>query len=626
MNETKFPEISPQRTLKLYQGVIYGIGCGIGGSIFVLLSTGIEYAQSGVLLSLILGGVLIFFTGLNYAELSTSLPIAGGAYNFTKQGIGGFLAFIIGFFLWIANTAASAFAAQIFALLFRDIFNIPQQYNFIIVIISILPILLTSIVFFRTQKIAIKALLILTFILIAMFIVFTISGLFIAQFTNPSSFNPSYLISNINFLGVIPSFLLLFIFFTSITSNLAYLNADLKNPSRNIPRVNIYAIIITLLIYLSVTSVVLINVGEVPSELKGTTLLLAYVYEKILGPFGFYFMVLATIISTFIAINAGLGSAVSVITALARDRYIPKSIKKVNKREDMPSLALFITAFLAIIITVFAGIGLTGETINLIYFIGLAFVNYAAVKLRRKRKELDRPFKAPLFPILPMFIFICFLTFAFILGVIYSFGALILGIIISAIGFAYYLLTIADKPSKGLTLAGIKFFFIVILGLFIYIINNFSIVNSNVILINRILITICVFALITVILDLIPLRELSYFFVRKMDKTKVAIDLGSAKIITLGKKRTRVIHIINTVVYITQFIFVGIIFFITFLLLNNSIVINYITLILGTKVVVISNSIANLLFIISLGFFGIILFFSGFLYWHRNRELKSIGI
>ncbi|MFW9952421.1 MAG: APC family permease [Candidatus Thorarchaeota archaeon] len=494
------------------------------------------------------------------------------------------------------------------------------------VLISILPILFTSIVFFRTQKIAIKALLILTFILISMFIVFIISGFFIAPFTNFANFNPSYIISEINFLGIIPAFLLLFIFFTSITSNLAYLTSDLKNPSKSIPKVNVYAIIITLIIYLAITSVVLINIGTVPEEIKGTTLLLAYVYEKVLGPFGFYFMVFATIVSTFIAINAGLGSAVSVITALARDRYIPKSIKTIKKREDMPALALVITASLAIIIAIFTGIGLTGETINLIYFIGLAFVNYAAVKLRRKRKELDRPFKAPFFPVLPIFIFICFLSFAFILGVIYSFGALIIGLLISAIGFTYYLLTIADKPSKGLTLAGIKFFIVIVISLFIYVINNFSPINSVLIFMNRILTIICIFTLVTIILDLIPLRELTYFFIKKMDKTMVAIDLGTAKIITLGKKRKKIIHTLNMFFSITQFLFVGTIFFISLLLFSKNIAIENITLILGSKVILINKDTANLVFITGLGFFAIILFFSGFLFWYRNKELKSIGI
>lgn len=623
MNETKPKEVLPKRTLKLSQGIIYGVGCGIGGSIFVLLGLGIEYAGSGILLSLILGGILIFFTGLNYAELSTSLPIAGGAYNFSKEGIGGFLAFIIGFFLWIANVAMCSFSAQIFALVFKEVFiklNIPISNTFITVI-AILPIILTSLVIFRTQKVAIKALLIFTMVLIGMFAFFIIFGLIITPFTNPN-----IVLTQIKFEGIIPAFLLLFILFTSITSNLAYLNPDLKNPSKNIPKTIIYAILLTIIIYLSITFIALINLGENPTGLTENPVLLADVFESVLGPFGFYFMVLAAIISTLIAINAALGSAVSVITALARDRFIPKKIQETKKRPDMPALGLLITIILVVLFVSFAGIGFTAEITNFIYFVGLAFVNFAAVKLRRTRKELDRPFKAPFFPFLPIFISICFLAFAVILGVIISIEALILGLVIFIIGIAFHLLTIADRSSINLTLTGIKFFFLTVLGMFIWVINNFSYRNPILILINRILIGVCVFTIVTVILDLTPLRELAYFYVRKMDKEKVAINIGNAQIIDLGKKRSKIIHFTNLVITIMQFIACGIIFSIVYFLFNNLLSIQDIILIIGTSVTYIPSTSGTALFISILIIFGLSLFFCGILSWQRNREFKSLGI
>ena len=619
MSESKKEEILPKRTLKVSQAVIYGIGCGIGGSIFILLSDGIAFAGPGILISLILCGILIFFTGLNYSELSTSLPIAGGAYNFTKEGLGGFLAFIIGFFLWIANIAACSFSAQTFALVIEEVLksfiDIDPTY---IVLISILPLLLTSLVIFRTQKIAIKALLISTLILIGMFIFFIISGLVISPILQTSSFSSDYLFSGTSFFGVISAFSLLFILFTSITSNLAYLNADLKNPSKNVPKTNIYAILITLGIYLSITITVLLNI-EVGST--GTPVLLADVLGNILGPFGFYFMAAAALISTTIAINAALGSAVSVITALARDRYIPKKIRAVKKRTDMPALALMITVFLTIIFTIFAGIGLTAETTNLIFFIGLASVNYAAVKLRHKRKELDRPFKAPFFPFLPILLFICFLTFAVLFGIIWV-EALFLAIIISIIGVAYYLLSIADKPSISLTLAGIKFFIVIVIGFVIWIVNNFSSVSSFTISVNRILIIICVFTIGTTIFDLFPLRQVIYYFIKKVDKTKVAIRFGNAQIIELGKKRSKIIHVVNIIITFLQLVSVISIFSIVYLLLNNIVVIEEINL----GAAIISKEAGRFLFISILFFFGIVLFFSTVILWYRNRELKQLGI
>ncbi|MFW9878892.1 MAG: hypothetical protein ACFFG0_37910, partial [Candidatus Thorarchaeota archaeon] len=85
MTEKEKEVLVPTRTIKLSSGILYGIGCGIGGSVFILLGTAIGEAQSGVFISLILGGILIFFTALNYSELSTSLPVSGGAYNFSKE-------------------------------------------------------------------------------------------------------------------------------------------------------------------------------------------------------------------------------------------------------------------------------------------------------------------------------------------------------------------------------------------------------------------------------------------------------------------------------------------------------------------------------------------------------------
>lgn len=616
MTESKKEEILPKRTLKVSQAIIYGIGCGIGGSIFILLSDGIAFAGPGILISLILCGILIFFTGLNYSELSTSLPIAGGAYNFTKEGLGGFLAFIIGFFFWIANIAACSFSAQTFALVIDQVLGgIDPLY---IGLISILPLLLTSLVIFRTQKIAIRALLISTLILIGMFIFFIFSGLIISPIFQTSSFSSDYLFSGTSFFGVISAFSLLFLLFTSITSNLAYLNADLKNPSKNVPKTNVYAILITLGIYLLITITVLLNI-EVGST--GTPVLLADVLGNILGPFGFYFMAAAALISTTIAINAALGSAVSVITALARDRYIPKKIRAVKKRTDMPVLALMITAFLAIIFTVFARIGLTAETTNLIFFIGLASVNYAAVKLRHKRKELDRPFKAPFFPFLPILLFICFLTFAVLFGIIWI-EALFLAIIISIIGVVYYLLSLADKPSISLTLAGIKFFIAIVIGFIVWIVNNFSSVSSITVSMNRILIIIGVFTIGTIIFDLFPLRQVIYYFIRKVDKSKVAIRFGNAQIIELGKKRSKIIHVVDIIITLLQFVSVISIFSIVYLLLNNIIVIEEINL--GTTII--SKEAGRFLFISILIFFGIVLFFSTVILWYRNRELKKLGI
>ncbi len=621
--------ITPTRTVGLRSGILYGIGCGIGGSIFVLLGVAIDEAKSGVLISLILGGILIFITALNYSELSTSLPISGGAYNFSKEGLGGFLAFIIGFFLWIANIATFSFSAQAFAIVIEAFFPFPFIGNLFIAI-AIISILFTAIVVFRTQKIALRSLISLTIILLIIFGIFIVSGIFIAPTTNVSGYDPSFLYSETNFFSVILMFSMLFIFFTSITSNLAYLNADLKNPSKNIPKTNIFAILITLFIYLSITIVVMINIGNDTTGLEESPILLAFVMNDILGFPGYLLMGIAAIISTFIAMNAALGSAVAVMHALARDHYVSKKLLKVSKKTNVPILVLIITTIIAIVFTIlailFANIGFTANITTFIYFIGLAFVNFAAVSLRYKRKELDRPFKAPFFPYLPVIVGSSCLILAFVLNP----NAVILGLIIFVIGITYYLLTIADRHSTFLTLAGLKFFAIILVGIFLWVINNLSVLSSPIQgfpsifsdVLSRLLIFICIFAIGTVFLDIIPLKELVYFFIKKINKDEVAIDIGIGQIIELKKTKARLINYVNIIIGIVQiissvFIFILISFFtMDFLSIEN--------ISFGNTIV--SQTTGEYIFISILVFFGITLLFSGTLFLYRNRETRTLGI
>ncbi|MFX1501669.1 MAG: APC family permease [Promethearchaeota archaeon] len=629
MTEKDQEQILPTRHVGVLAGILYGIGCGIGGSIFILLGTAIKVAQSGVLISLILGGILIFLTALNFSELSTSLPISGGAYNFSKEALGGFLAYIIGFFLCFANIATFSFSAQAVTVVIEAFFPLSFIQNLFIPI-AILSILFTAIVIFRTQKIALRTFVFLTIILLVIFGIFIFSGFFIAPNTNLSGYDPSFLLSSTNFFSVIFMFSFLFIFFASIMSNLAYLTADLKNSSKNIPKTNIFAIIITLFIYLSITIVVMINIGPNATGLEESPILLALVMNNILGFPGYLLMGIAAIISTFIAMNAALSSAVSVMYALARDHYISKRFLKVSKKTKEPTLVIMTITIIAIFFTIlailFGNIGFTANITTFIYFFALAFVNFAAVILRYKRKELDRPFKAPFFPYLPIIVGSTCLILSFVLNP----NAILIGLIILFIGVTYYLLTLADRHSVILTLAGLKFFALILIGFFIWFLNNFGFLSSPIsgftsifsYILLRILISLGVFALATIFFDIFPLKELVYFFIRRVNKKEVAIDIGIGQIIELKKNKAKLIYNINIIISIFQILSSIFIFILVSLFATNIISINSITF----GAIVMPQATAEYLFNGILIFLGTTLLLGGLFSLYLNKETRILGI
>jgi APA family basic amino acid/polyamine antiporter len=86
-----------KRTLTASSLIALGIGCIIGAGIFVLTgNAAATNAGPAVALSFIISGVVCAFAGLCYAEMASTVPIAGSAYTYAYATLGELIAWIIG--------------------------------------------------------------------------------------------------------------------------------------------------------------------------------------------------------------------------------------------------------------------------------------------------------------------------------------------------------------------------------------------------------------------------------------------------------------------------------------------------------------------------------------------------
>jgi APA family basic amino acid/polyamine antiporter len=86
-----------KRTLSASSLVALGIGCIIGAGIFVLTgNAAATNAGPAVSLSFLLSALVCAFAGLCYAEMASSVPVAGSAYTYSYATLGEFVAWIIG--------------------------------------------------------------------------------------------------------------------------------------------------------------------------------------------------------------------------------------------------------------------------------------------------------------------------------------------------------------------------------------------------------------------------------------------------------------------------------------------------------------------------------------------------
>jgi len=80
------------RELNLFHITMMGLGMMIGAGVFLGDGNAIYIAgPGGGILTFTLNGLIALFTAMSYAELSSAIPHAGGAYNFARVGFKGVL-------------------------------------------------------------------------------------------------------------------------------------------------------------------------------------------------------------------------------------------------------------------------------------------------------------------------------------------------------------------------------------------------------------------------------------------------------------------------------------------------------------------------------------------------------
>ncbi len=98
-----------KRTLTASSLVALGIGAIIGAGLFVRTAAAIaDHSGPSVTLGFIVAAIGCALAGLCYAELSSSIPIAGSAYTYSYATLGEFLAWIIGWDLILEYAVGAA--------------------------------------------------------------------------------------------------------------------------------------------------------------------------------------------------------------------------------------------------------------------------------------------------------------------------------------------------------------------------------------------------------------------------------------------------------------------------------------------------------------------------------------
>jgi amino acid transporter/Trk K+ transport system NAD-binding subunit len=378
-----------KRNIGLFMASMIGIGAMMGPGIFALPG---ELAKMigplGILVYLVMG-LITLFTALNYSELGAALPIAGGGYSFTSITLSRPVSFFTGWFFWIGNTLGCAMYAIIFALTIREYFlpgvNIP-------IIILITAVVFTAINF-RGMSEALKIITVMNLVELAILIGVAILGISQVEAPNLKPLAPMGLAP------FFPSMALIYISFVGFEL-ITVASEEIINPGKTIPRAILITLFVGIIIYVFVVFVMMGVVNY--KDLAGVNVPFIYTAERILGTWGRWFAVLATIMASLSAFSVTLGASARVLYALGRDGHFPLIFARLHSRHRTPYISLLICAAIVVIFGSTGIVKFAASMSDFGYLMGLGFVNFAVIALHKKMPNLRRPFKVILYPYIPI--------------------------------------------------------------------------------------------------------------------------------------------------------------------------------------------------------------------------------
>lgn len=434
-----------KKTLGAKGLVALGVGAIIGAGLFSL--TGIAAAENAgpaVTISFIVAAIGCGFAGLCYAEFASMIPVAGSAYTYSYATMGEFIAWIIGWDLVLEYALASATVAVSWSQYFNEllkIFNleIPMELlkgpfeGGIVNVPAIIIVCLLSLLLIRGTQESAKVNNFLVVLKVAVVLIFIALGWSFIDSANHNPFIPvnageelvksgqlgffeffqSEDFGKYGFSGIMRAAGVVFFAFIGFDA-VSTAAQEAKNPKRDMPIGIIGSLIVCTILYVLFAYVM--TGLENYLVFKGDAKPVATAFAKT----GYHFLNTALIIT----IIAGYTSVILVMLlgqsrvfySMSKDGLIPKLFSDLSKRQTPWKTNIIFMVF----VSAFAGfvpVSDLGHMVSIGTLFAFTLVCIGILVLRKTQPDIERPFKTPLVPLVPVLgIVVCVIMMASLPG------------------------------------------------------------------------------------------------------------------------------------------------------------------------------------------------------------------
>ena len=409
------------RSIGLFQLVMFGVGGTIGTGIFFVLTQQVPVAGPAVILSFLIAGVAAGLTALCYAEMSSTIPVSGSSYSYAYATLGEGAAFFVAACLVLEYGVSAAAVAvgwsEYVAKLVSDLTGVTLPYALthapitadpanvyaltlgghgagLINLPAVILVGLCTILLLRGSRESVLAntLMVLTKLAVLTLFVVVAGGAFQAR--NLAPFAPH----GLGGVGAAAGS----IFFTFVgLDSVSTAGEEVVNPRRNLPLAILLALLVVIVFY---SLVALAALGAQPAgAFAGQEAGLAVILQHVTGAkWPADILAAGAVISIFSVTLVCLFGQSRILFAMSRDGLLPGFFRRITAGARAPWGATASVGLAVAVIAAFVPSEVLWDLTSMGTLAAFTVVSAGVIILRRTQPAVERGFRTPLFPLVPM--------------------------------------------------------------------------------------------------------------------------------------------------------------------------------------------------------------------------------
>jgi basic amino acid/polyamine antiporter, APA family len=386
-----------------------GIASVVGAGIFVTTGTAAsQYAGPAVIISFLIAGVAAGVTALCYAEMAAMIPAAGSTYSYAYATFGMFLAWFIGWdllleYLFAASTVAVGWAGYFDAMLHsigitlpHSLTNAPFQDDpGVVNLPAIFIVLLTCFMLYRGTRESTRANNAMVALKLVVLLAFVAFGVWYIESANWRPFVPSNTgeFGDFGITGVLRAAGVVFFAYVGFDA-VSTAAAEARQPQRTIPIGLMATVVISTALYVLIGAVM---TGMVDYRRLDVADPIAEAVRAA-GP-GLDWLEAGVSIAAVIGLAATVMvtfyGQTRIFMRMASDGMLPDRLGAIGERFKTPGAATLVCAIGGSLCAGFTPIDVLTNLVSIGTLLSFVIVCGAVLVLRRRRPDLERPFRVP---------------------------------------------------------------------------------------------------------------------------------------------------------------------------------------------------------------------------------------